>query len=130
MFKLETIMVKEVLTVKPETNIYDAMRLLLDNRISGLPVVDDAYNLVGIISEKDMLRLLLDESGHPGGTVAEYMTKKVKSFSPDDTAIDLCEFFMSSPVRRVPIAQDGRLIGVVSRRDILKLIMKVRGMVK
>jgi CBS domain-containing protein len=130
MFKLETIMVKEVLTVKPETHIYDAMRLLLENRISGLPVIDDERNLVGIISEKDMLRLLVDDDVHQGGPVSEYMTKKVTAFSPDDTAVDVCEFFMGSPVRRVPVARDGKLVGVVSRRDILKLIMKMRGMVK
>ena len=130
MFKLETIMVKEVLTVRPETNIYDAMRILLEHHISGLPVVDTDFKLVGIISEKDMLRLLVDDDVHQGGPVAEYMTKQVRSFSPDDTAVDVCEFFMGSPVRRVPVTRDGRLVGVVSRRDILKLIMKIRGMVK
>jgi CBS domain-containing protein len=130
MFKLDTLMVKEVLTVYPETNIYTAMRVLLDNRISGLPVIDKDMNLVGIISEKDMLRLLIGDEDRKDGTVEQFMTKQVKAFSPDDSAVDLCEFFMSSPVRRVPITRDGKLAGVVSRRDILKLIMKLQGMVK
>lgn len=127
MFEVKTIMTKDVITVYPETHIYDAMLLLIEKKISGLPVVDKANNLVGIISEKDMLNLLIEKDISGKESVNDYMTKQVKSFSPDDSAITVCEFFINNNVRRVPIADKGKLVGVVSRRDIIKLILKVRG---
>ncbi|RKY37217.1 MAG: inosine-5-monophosphate dehydrogenase [Candidatus Omnitrophota bacterium] len=130
MFEIKTIMHKNVFTVGIDTPIYDAMRILIERKISGLPVVDAQNKLLGIISEKDMLKLLFDHEIRTKQTVADYMTKDVKSFTPDASAITLCEFFINHPFRRVPIVENGCLAGIVSRRDIIDLILKIRGQKK
>lgn len=127
MFEVKDIMTKKVMTVSPDTNIYKAMSILVNKKISGLPVVDDNERLVGIISEKDMLQLLVDEEITDKTTVNDYMTKKVISFSSSDSAVSVCEFLMKYPVRRVPIVDNGKLVGIVSRRDIIHLVLKIRG---
>jgi len=129
MFDAKNIMTKSVVSVKSDTNIYDAMNILVDKKISGLPVVDVDNNLIGILTEKDILRLLVDRDISDRQTVGDYMTSKVISFGPDDSAVTITEFLMKSPVRRVPIVEKGKLVGVVSRRDIICLLLKIRGKV-
>lgn len=127
MLPIKSIMTKEVITVRPETPIYEAMQLLLKHRISGMPVVDEENRLRGILTEKDVLRILLYRTDvELKETVADYMTKEVVSFTEDDSAILICQFFMKSPIRRVPIVRDGKLIGIVSRRDIISLILEAK----
>jgi len=118
------IMTKNVITVRMETPITDAARLLVEKKISGLPVVDDARKLRGIISEKDLLRILMD--ANPKKCVSDYMTKKVVSFQETDSMGDICEFLGKHNIRRIPIVdQNGRLVGIVSRRDIIAEILKL-----
>lgn len=123
---VKSIMTKEVKTVNPDTLIFDAMRLLPKYQISGLPVVEEDNTLVGILSEKDVLKILTKDKISYQDTVSQYMTKKVVSFEEDDSAIDVCRFFQKNPRRRVPIVKDGKLIGVVSRRDIISLILEAK----
>lgn len=127
MLEVDKIMTKDVLCVHPETNIFEAMKILVDKGISGLPVVDKDDVLVGIISEKDMLKILLSDVIKQNDVVGDYMTKNVISFMPSSSAVEICEFFMDSPIRRVPITENNKIKGVVSRRDIVKLILKIRG---
>ncbi|MCK5580963.1 MAG: CBS domain-containing protein [Candidatus Omnitrophica bacterium] len=127
MFPAKNIMTTDVMSVKAETLVCDAMRILIDNQISGLPVVDNEENVIGIISEKDMLRLLFNTSIKENDTVLDYMTKEVVSFKEEDSAVDICEFFMNSSVRRVPIVREGKLVGIVSRRNLIKTILHLWG---
>ncbi|MBF0384485.1 MAG: CBS domain-containing protein [Candidatus Omnitrophica bacterium] len=124
MTKVMEVMTKEVLTVKPETPISVAIKLLVMERVTGLPVVNDDSTIVGIVSEKDLMRILMEKESLKEKTVRDYMTKNVQSFSPDDNMVDVCKFLLDHNFRRVPIAQDGKLVGIVSRRDIIKLIWK------
>ena len=127
MFPIKDHMTKNVITITRETPIMEAAQSLVDRHITGIPVVDAENNLVGILSEFDVLRLLLDVGAAEGHIVDEYMTKKVLSFEDDVTAIDVCEFFMANPSkRRVPITHQGKLVGLVSRGDIVKIIVKLR----
>ena len=127
MLPIKSIMTTNVITVKPDTLIFDAMQLLVKHKISGLPVVDDEMRLVGILTEKDVLQLLVNEDITYKDTVMHYMTKKVVSFSENDSAIQVCQFLQKSHIRRVPIVKDGKLIGIVSRRDIIALILEAKG---
>lgn len=127
MFEVSKIMNRDVVSVNSHTHVYDAMNLLIENRISGLPVVDDENNLIGIISEKDMLGLLVEREISKDQLVGDFMTRNVKTFAPEDSIIDISEFFISSHVRRVPIVKEGKLAGVISRADIIKLIVELRG---
>lgn len=126
MFKAKDIMSTDVITVTTDTPIYEAMRVLAVKGISGLPVIDSNMNLAGIISEKDMLHILIDGDIQTKQTVADYMNRKVASFDQDDDVLDICDFFIKSTFRRVPIVADGKLAGIISRHDIIKLILKLR----
>ena len=126
MLSVRSIMTQDVVTIRPEAPIYEAMTLLTRHEVSGLPVVEEDSTLVGILTEKDLLRLLLDMDVGVRDTVEHYMTKNVVSFSEDDSAITICQFFIRNPIRRVPITKNGKLIGVVSRRDIILLIIDAK----
>lgn len=125
MFAAKTIMKTNLVTVKKDCSIYDAIQLLVDKNITGLPVVDEQESLVGIISEKDMLRLLYNIEDKPG-TVEDFMTKNVVAFRPDDSLIDIAESFINNSFRRVPIVKDDKLVGIISRKDIIAYILKLR----
>ncbi len=125
MFKAKEIMNKEVITVKRKTEIYETIRILVENNITGLPVVNDDMTLAGIISEKDVLRLLYDMEDKPGN-VEDYMTKEVASFDKEDSLIDITECLIKNDFRRIPILEDGKLVGILSRKDIIACILKLR----
>jgi len=126
MVTAQEIMTREVQTVTPETPVSIAIRILAIRKISGLPVVDENKNLKGVISEKDLLQVLIEKGDIKDSTVSEFMTHEVKSFSPEDSADTICEFLINNPFRRVPIAKDGKLLGLISRADIITLIWKTR----
>ncbi len=126
MFNLKSFMTKRVLSVKKDDLVYDAMKILCDKKISGVPVVNDDNKLVGIFSEMDCISLLTKKFPDKTATVEQFMTKKVISFSEEDSAIDVAEFFERSNKRRVPVTKNEKLIGIVSRRDIVKLILSLR----
>lgn len=121
------ILVREVMatglvTLKPDTPIFTAITLLLKNRISGAPVVDDQGALVGILSEKDCLRVFANEaffSQNAGGPVSEYMSRTIQTMDPDDDVFKAADIFLKNSFRRMPVVDDGRLVGLVSRRDVL-----------
>lgn len=116
-------MIKDVIVVHQTTPLLDAMRILVEKRISGLPVVDKDEKLIGVITEKDLLRLLVSDVITSQEVVGDYMSLDVQFFSPRDSVIDICEFFIRTNVRRVPIVENGRVMGVISRRDIINLIL-------
>lgn len=126
MIPIKNIMNTEVTTVKAGTPIYDALDLLTKKRISGMPVVNEDNDVVGILSEKDVLKILIDKDLDIKDTVEDYMTRDVICFSEDDSAIEICKFFLRSSIRRVPIVKSGQLIGIVSRRDIVSLISEAK----
>ncbi len=125
MLKAKDIMTTDVVTVKSQASVYEAIQELIDNNITGLPVVDDDMTVVGVISEKDMLKLLYDLE-KDGGTVADYMTEMAVSFDPEDSLLDICNCFMENPFRRVSILSDGKLAGIISRADIIEYILKIK----
>ncbi len=112
-----------LLTIKRQTPIYEAMETIATRNITGLPVVDDYMNLVGIISEKDMLKLLYDPKAKLG-KVEDFMTEDVVSFNRDDSLFDICDCLINNNFRRVPILNQGRLVGIISRVDLILYILK------
>ena len=126
MLPIKSIMTSHVIYVHPETPIFDALGLLTKHRISGLPVVDQDMRIKGILSEKDVLRILLDKKLDGKKLVEDYMTRDVICFSEDTRATDICKFFMKNYIRRVPICKQGKLIGIVSRHDIVELILEAK----
>jgi CBS domain-containing protein len=113
-----------VITCHPDLSIFDAAELLVDNHVTGIPVVDQQNNLIGILSEYDILRVLKECSPEDNKTVNDFMTRTVISFPDTAPTLDIWEFFIDNPTkRRVPIVSNGKLVGVVSRGDIVKQII-------
>ena len=126
MFKAKDIMTRPVVTTQPDMPIYDAIRLLANRNITGLPVVDEDLNLVGILSEKDVLKTLYDTDDSPELTVADFMSTETVVFDEDTNIIELCDCLIGNSFRRVPITKDGKLEGIASRRDIIKTILLIK----
>jgi len=128
--KLEKYMATNLVTLHPEQSIHEAMELLLKHKISGATVVDKERRVVGILSEKDCLRVLLDSAYNNlpsrDRTVKDYMTDEVRTISLEQDIIDVAYAFMNTNFRRFPVVHNGRLIGQVSRRDILKAAVDMR----
>lgn len=115
-------MARTLTTLAPEMEINRAMSILLDNRISGAPVLDGGGWLVGVLSKKDCVRAALHASYYRdwGETVADYMSKDVATLDADTGLVEAAETFLASPYRRFPVMRDGRLVGQISRADILR----------
>ncbi|VAW19478.1 hypothetical protein MNBD_BACTEROID05-1154 [hydrothermal vent metagenome] len=126
MISVGSVMSRNVVTIAPNSPIYEALELLKKHEVSGLPVVNNQNEIVGILSEKDVLSILINDKLDVKDTVSDYMSRDVISFHENDNAIDVCKFFINSHIRRVPIVNEGELVGVVSRRDIVLLIMEAR----
>jgi CBS domain-containing protein len=113
-----------MVTFKPDQPIQEVIATIVNKKIAGAPVLDDQHHLVGMISEKDCLRLIVDQAYYnmPPETrkVSDYMTPKVQSLSPKTTVVEAAIEFLNSPIRRFPVVEDGMLIGQVSRRHILR----------
>ena len=124
-FKAKNIMTTDIAYVKRETPIYEAIRILIERNITGLPVVNDDMSLAGIISEKDVLRLLYNVEDKPGN-VEDFMTKGVVAFNEEDSVIDIAESLIKNHFRRVVITSGGKLAGIISRKDIIKTILHLR----
>ena len=120
MLSAEEIMTRDVITVKEDTPIHEAMAIMLKERISGLPVVFDDMSLAGVLSEKDVATLLYDKEGLKTKKVRYFMTEHTISFDIEDNLIDVCDFLAKGLVRRVPITSEGKLVGIVSVQDIIK----------
>ena len=134
MFEAETAMKTEVFTVKRQTPIYEAIKLLTENHITGLPVVNDDMVLVGVVTEKDVLNLLsnldalmvVPDLKHSVAAVEDFMTKDVVSFDENDDLLDICECLIDNSFRRVPVTSGGKVVGIISRRDIVGFVLKMR----
>ena len=125
MFPAKSIMNKDVVSVTCDTDIYEAISTLINYNITGLPVIHDDGTLAGILSEKDVLRLLVNNEDRPQ-TVREFMTCDVVTYDEEDSLVEIAERFIESTFRRVPILKDGKLAGIISRRDIVRFILKLR----
>ena len=120
MFYAKDIMTKEVSTVRKDAKITDVIRLLAQKRITGVPVVSDDMRLLGMVTEKDILRTLRYDQNIKGKTAADLMTSEVVSFDENDSLTEVFENLVEYEFRRVPILSEGILVGIVSRRDIIE----------
>jgi CBS domain-containing protein len=113
------IMTSTVITAKEDMFVTDVMKLLLRWHISGVPVVDNEGMLLGIVTEHDVMNFAL--SGDAASTRAsEVMTKKVETYTPDTLVVEIVNHFASQQIRRVPVVENGKVVGIISRRDIVR----------
>ena len=149
---VKNVMTKDVLTVGPDDKVDKAARLLVENRISGVPVVDDQHRVVGIITEKDLMikakelkvpfyltlfdsiiflenpiRFNNDLKKYTATYVKEAMTSKVITVPEDCPLNEVVVLMQKKQINRVPVVRHGKLIGIVTRNDILKAIVERDG---
>ena len=113
------IMTRSVITVPISMPVKDVAQLLNEKRITGLPVVDDAGLVVGVLSELDII-------SRQGLIAGDIMSANVISATQDADAEDVARLLTDRRIRRVPILEDGKLVGIVSRSDLIRLFMVVR----
>ena len=118
------LMTADVITASPETPIKAAARLMVRNKVSGLPVCDEDNCVVGIITEADFLRLEVarEEAVHPQPVerVEEVMHRSVLTIGPDATVGDAARMMVINDVNRLPVTDgDGKSLGIISRLDVV-----------
>ena len=126
-YSIKEFMAKELITFQLDTPIETAMESFLTNKISGAPVLNEQGNLVGVLSEKDCMRTLLEATyyNNLGGFVNEYMSTDLKTINIHDTLSNVADQFMRSRFRRFPVVEGEKLVGQISRRDVLRAIVKL-----
>ncbi|MCX5779239.1 MAG: CBS domain-containing protein [Firmicutes bacterium] len=148
----KTIMTKDVIAVRPEEKVEKVVRILVDNKISGVPVVDEDNHVVGIVTEKDLMikaselkvpfyvtlfdsiiflenpmRFNNDIKKYTAALVKEAMTAKVISVEEDTPVSDIVAIMQKRNINRVPVVRHGKLIGIITRNDILKSLVEKDG---
>ena len=128
-------MTTKLITLEKNMNVYYAIGLLLKNNISGAPVINKTNELIGILSEKDCLRVFADSSHSQidiantlmlgRGTVETFMTTSVSSISANDDLFTVADIFLKNNFRRLPVLENNILVGQISRRDVLKAIKDI-----
>ena len=120
-------MTKRLVTLAKDTPVIDAVKKMLDHKITCAPVVDSKGQLLGMFSEKDGMKVFLDSVYNQGmsGKVGDYMTTEAVRVDAASSIVDLAEKFQKSPIRSIPVFQDGGFVGVISRTDVLKALVAI-----
>lgn len=119
-------MATELVTLAPETEILRAAHNLLKHDIASAPVVDNTGALVGILTERDCIRVVLYAGYHSqhGGLVADYMSKNVATIDADASVVDAAKLFFGERFHRYPVLENDRLVGQLSRRDVMRALVE------
>jgi len=123
--KVSDYMTRKLITFTEDTDLFEAIRIFSETQVSGAPVTDNQDRLIGIMSEVDCLRGILDKTYHEeevGGTVGEFMTRTIDTIDANTDIIAVAEQFIHRGRRRIPVVEDGKLVGQVSRKDILRAV--------
>lgn len=118
----------KMITVTPDTEISQAVKKLLDHKITSVPVVDERGKLVGIFSEKDGMKVFVESAYNQSmaGKVGEYMTKDPQIVNVDASLVDVANQFQETPTRSFPVFKNGELVGMISRVDVLRALAAIR----
>jgi len=126
MLRARDIMSRDVICVKKDTPMLEGVKIMVENHISGLPIVRDDMTLLGVLSEKDAIVLFYEGEEAENKTVADYMTSSAVCFEESEALLNVCDFLLKNIFRRVPITSNGRLVGIIAVRDVLTSILQLR----
>lgn len=123
-------MSKNVVAFHKSDSIFEVKRILLEKKISGAPIVSKSGKLIGIISETDLMKQVVDSKYYNmpmiKTTVSKYMTKNVDSISPNETIFDAAEKFLRLKRKRFPVMKSNKILGIISRVDIIAAALNIR----
>ncbi len=122
------VMVRNLITLHPKMDLFDAIDLLMKHEISGAPVIDEEQRLIGVFTEKDCLRVLVNATYEqlPTTQIYAFLETNCMTVNEDTDLLTIAQMFLSNPYRRLPVVRDGKLVGQISRRDILKAVNSVK----
>jgi len=126
----EDFMTAKLITFHPDQHIGEVFKILIAKNISGGPVIDNDGKLIGVISEGDCLKEVVkgkyNNSPNKAGTVRDLMVSEVHTIAPDVTILDVAHRFLDLKVRRFPVMRDGKLIGQISQRDVMRAVQELK----
>lgn len=124
-------MSQSMILFSKDQSIIEVVDMLIKFRVSGGPVVDDQKRVIGVISEGDCVKQISESRYYnmpmEDTTVERYMSKEVENISPDLNLFDAANLFLRSKRRRFPVVEDGKIIGIVSQKDILRTALMLKG---
>ncbi|MGI9316549.1 MAG: CBS domain-containing protein [bacterium] len=117
-------MTRHLVTLQPDDKVLDAIHTLVEHQIAGAPVTDKDGKLVGMLTEQDCMKVAVNAVYHSdyGGLVADFMSTEVEVMDVEDSIIDAAERFLNKRYRRFPVMDNNRLVGQISRRDIMRAL--------
>lgn len=120
--RVQDFMVTDFVKLSPEEDMYHAVKVLTHKEVPAAVVVDKKDKLVGVLSETDCMRVVLDASYNerPPGQVEQYMTTEMDTVDVDATLIDVAAIFRDKTHRLYPVMDHGRLVGIITRRRVLR----------
>lgn len=118
------IMVTKLVTLSPEMDAFEAIGLLLKHQISGAPVVSREGNYLGVFSEKSCMSILVKAAYDqmPGCTVMAFVDRDARTIDEETDLLTIAQIFSDTSSRRLPVLDDGMLVGQISRRDVLRAV--------
>jgi CBS domain-containing protein len=125
MLTARDLQISDIITVSPEATVQETVETLITHRVSGLPVVDCDGKILGVISELALLAIVY-EPDIVNKPVRDYMTKDVISVEPGTPIARITDLFILHRIRRIFVVQEGKLVGLISRRDILRASIESR----
>jgi len=127
--KVRDYMSRHLIVLSPDMEVLHAIGIFVEKRISGAPVLDRFGSLVGMLSEKDCMRVALSAGyyGEWGGRVEEYMHSPVATIDADMPIVEVAQLFAEREYRRYPVTEDARLVGQISRSDVLRALQEIAG---
>ena len=127
MLKAKDIMKKDVISVKEDSPIYEAIELLRENHITSLPVLKDDMTLIGVLSEKDVISLFCyTNEDDEEKVVADFMTQPPVHFDEEESLLSICDCLIVHSFKSIPITSAGKVIGIISRADIIECLLHLR----
>lgn len=129
--KVSDYMTRDLITFTPNQTIETVMQTLIKNRISGGPVVNDRNELIGIISEGDCIKQISESRYYnmpmQDKTIEKHMGTNVETIDGNMNIFDAANKFLEAKRRRFPIVENGKLVGQISQKDVLKAAMQLKG---
>ena len=128
--KVQDYMARKLITFSPDQPMFEVAEELMKHKISGGPVVNDDGELVGIVSEGDCLKEVVkgkyDNMPIFSGTVEEHMARKVITVDPDLNIFEVARMFLQMRFRRFPVVKNGKLVGQISQKDVMKAVFHTK----